>query len=389
MTATITESGLETRSARWLAEGLLSAAGAGLLVAALLMDQAWFDRHFLPLLYVPRNLYVLGEACARIGVGTLGLLTVLVLRPLAVRAINRRTDAELTGDMVRVTLALVLALGVGELGLRLKFSRATEEPDPREEPLRHKDPRLGWAFTPSRVGRVAFAGRSIDYAFDARGYRVPDLTQPVDPAKPSILFLGESIITGYGLRWAETIPARVGQALGRQSANLSVYGYANDQSLLRLKGELPRFARPTAVVALVSPGLLFRDFDDDRPHLGPDLALRPAVRRSRIEALTRFFVPYHSTEQIDRALAQVRAELEAEAELARSRGACILFVDPRFGREEPAETTLRRRILDGLPYLYIRLDPKLRFPHDQHPTVEGAGVIAAAITAELKRRRCG
>ena len=59
-----------------------------------------------------------------------------------------------------------------------------------------------------------------------------------------------------------------------QSANLSVFGYADDQTAMRLAAELPRFAHPAAVVILFSPGLFFRDLDDDRPHLGPGMAWR-------------------------------------------------------------------------------------------------------------------
>jgi hypothetical protein len=391
MTMALSQQMFDPRPMRWTVEILLVWAGGALVLAALAMDQAWFDGHFLPLLYVPRRLYVLGETGARVLVGALGVTLALVIRPMAGRAIQRRSLLEIAAGALRITLALIVALGLGELGLRLKFSRATEEPNPREEPLRRKDPRLGWAFTPSRVGYVAFAGRTIGYAFDGRGYRVPDLTHPVDPGQPSILFLGESIITGYGLHWRESIPARVGAALGRQSANLSVYGYANDQSLMRLQQELPRFARPIAVISLFSPGLVFRDFDDDRPHLGPDQTWRPAVRRTRIEALTRFFVPYHGAREIELTLAQVRAELAAEQALALARGACFLILVPRFGPEERAETALRRRVLDegALPYLFLPLDPRLKFAHDQHPTPEGARVIAAAITAELQRRSCG
>ena len=74
-------------------------------------------------------------------------------------------------------------------------------------------------------------------------------------------------MSGFGLRWDESIPAQVGAALKTQSANLSVVAYADDQAYMRLATELPQFTSPTAVVILFSPDLFYRDFDDDRPHL--------------------------------------------------------------------------------------------------------------------------
>src|SRR5882762_7610461 len=53
---------------------------------------------------------------------------------------------------------------------------------------------------------------------------------------PDVLVVtGESIMAGYGLSWDESIPARVGLQLHMQSANMAVFGYATDQSYLRLK----------------------------------------------------------------------------------------------------------------------------------------------------------
>ena len=56
-----------------------------------------------------------------------------------------------------------------------------------------------------------------------------------------MLFTGESVMFGKGLTWEESIPAQVGAMLGKQSANLAVDGYGNDQAYLRVQAELPRF----------------------------------------------------------------------------------------------------------------------------------------------------
>lgn len=368
-----------------IVELVFAIIGLGLASGALAADQAWFDRHFLPVFFLTRHAQGLAQTGARIVVGALGLAMAMVAGPMIGRRVATTPPTALAAGAARIALALALALGAGEFGLRMA-PRTREQGPPKEEPLRRHDPRLGWVFVPARVGRSVVAGRAIDYAFDAHGDRVPSLAQPVDPAKPTLVFVGESIITGFGLRWDESIPAQVGAALGSQTANLSVFAYADDQTALRLAAELPRFAHPRAVVILFSPGLLFRDFDDDRPHLDDAMVWRPAVGRPRLAALIGFYIPYHSRAAMDRMVARVRAELEADVRLARARNAVPLIVVPYFGDEDPTERALRRRILDqaGLPYAMVKLDPAWRIPGDPHPNAQGAKVIAAAIATRLQ-----
>jgi hypothetical protein len=368
-----------------LIETTLAVAGAGLVVAAFCADQAWFDAHFLPVFFLTRDRYVFGETCARTAMVAIGLAMALFLRPAAGRLVAGLSLASLAAVVARAAIAVLLAAGVGELGLRWAHPGPQEQPLPTKEPLCRPDARLGWTFVPGRVGRVVVAGRPIDYVLDARGYRVADLAHPVDTTRPTLIFVGESIITGFGLHWNESIPALVGAALHTQSANLSVFAYADDQTYQRLASELPRFDHPKAVVILFSPGLVFRDFDDERPHLASDGVWRPPVRRSHLERLVRFFVPYHSREEIDRQIALVRGELAADIRMARARQAQALIVVPHFGPEDATERILRRRILDepGLPYVWVNLDPALRIPHDPHPNPRGARAIAAAIVDRL------
>jgi hypothetical protein len=227
-------------------------------------------------------------------------------------------------------------------------------------------------------------GRQITYAIDKHGYRVRGPNASVAVEQPSIVFTGESIIAGYGLNWEETIPAQVSSALQMQSANIAVFGYANDQAYLRLVSELPRFHRPRAVISLFVPSLFARNLGDDRPHLGPGLTWQPAVHRLWVHALFRFLAPYHSQAEIEQGIANLRAQLMASEALARAHGAIPLVVVPQFGPERPVERMLRRRILDGLSYVQVPLDPGWHLRGDLHPDPRAAHAIARAIVARLR-----
>jgi hypothetical protein len=364
----------------------LAALGIGLALGAAAVPQASLDAHFLPIFFVSHPAYVLGETLARAAIAAAGVALVVAARPFA-RFVGRTPPRTLAADAARLALALALALGASELVLRYSFDDAKEAPPAAEEPRRQADPRLGWVFVPARLGRDAVGGRVIDYAFDGAGYRVRGVDEPVDSARPTILFAGESIMAGYGLGWEESVPAQVASLLGVQSANLAGFGYASDQAYLRLAQEIPRFHRPVAVVSLFMPVLFDRNLDDDRPHLAPDLRWLPPVHRWRLWALAQWLVPYRTDAEIERGIAATRAVLRATVDLARARGALPLILVPELGDETAMERTLPRRILEesDLPYLEIHLDPAWRLPGDSHPDARAAHAIAVAVARRLAR----
>lgn len=367
------------------AEIIMAAAGALLLAGALAANQAWFDRHFLPVFFLSRSNYVLGETLARLFVGVFGVTLAFLVRRMIGRVVERAPARELIAATARILIAIALALATSEWVLRHTFALALAEGPADEEPLRQSDPRLGWAFVPARTGHATVGGRDIIYAIDPLGYRVRSRDMPVEPDRPAILFTGESIIAGFGLNWEESIQAQVGALLRIQTADMAVFGYANDQAYLRLATELPRFRRPVAVVSLFVPSLFVRNLDDDRPHLGPGLSWQPGIDRWRLMALANFLVPYHSEAEIERGIRATRAVLIATADLARARHAVPLVAVPQFGPEGPVERMIRRRVLDeaGLAYVQIPLDPNWRLPGDPHPDARAAHAIAVAIAARL------
>jgi hypothetical protein len=357
--------------------------GLALLLSAGLANQRWLDRHFLPSWFLPHRWYALIESSVRVTIGATGAALAFLARARVARLI-----ASAAAPVVLTVLAAALALGAGELVLRRVHLRAAEWLSSDEEPRRRTDSRLGWTFVPARTGRNRLGSRDVDYAFDAAGYRVRRVDEPVDPERPTIVFVGESVMFGEGLTWEESVPAQVGAMTGIQSANLAVHGFGTDQAYLRLETELPRFRRPVAVIALFMTALFGRNLDDDRPHLAPGLVWRPAEPHGRIVSLATMLVPYRTDETVERGITMTRDVLGATVALARARGATPLIVVPHFGVEEEAERTLRRRILDEtrLPYVWIEIDEAWRLPWDRHPNARAARTIATAVAARLRER---
>jgi hypothetical protein len=373
----------EQVAVRVIAEAAVAFIGTALLLCAILANQRWLDRHFLPSWFLPHHWYVLIESSVRVVMATVGVSLALWVRPRVGRLI-----ASAPAYFVQTAIAAVLALGASELVLRHVQLRPAGWLVPEEEPRRRRDPRLGWTFVPARTGHNTVGARVIDYSFDPAGYRVRRVDEPVDPEQPTILFIGESVMFGEGLTWEESVPAQVGAMMGIQSANLAVHGFSSDQAYLRLEAELPRFRRPVAVVSLFMTALFGRNLDDDKPHLAPGLVWLAAQQHGRLASLARLLVPYRKEDTVERGVAMTREVLGATVNLARARGARPLIVVPQFGVEGRAERALRRRILDetSLPHVWIEIDEAWRLSWDRHPNSRAAHAIALAVAARLQGR---
>jgi hypothetical protein len=366
---------------RAIAEITIVSVGVALMAIAIGANQQWLDRHFLPSFFIPRRWYVAIETSVRIALAICGVFLVTFVRPRAGRLAARAPMRALL-----VAIAAALAVVAGELVLSRGHLRATEWLVHDEEPRRQPDPKLGWTFVPSRTGQNSIGGRTLDYAFDAAGYRVRRVEEAVDPERPTILFTGESVMFGEGLTWDESIPAQVGTMMNLQSANLAVHGYGSDQALMRLQAELPRFRHPVAVVSLFMTALFGRNLDSDRPHLGPGLVWLPPQPRARLPSIAALVVPYRSDATVARGVAMTRDVFRATSDLARARGATPLVVIPQFGREEETDRSLRRRVFDesGVPCVLVEINAAWRLSWDRHPNADAAKVIAAAIAERLR-----
>ena len=337
----------------------------------------------MPSFFLPRHAYLVIQTFARSAMAIIGTWLALVARRYA-----GRFAARAPAGAFHVVIAVVLAFCASELVLSRVHLRPVEWLSAKDEPRRQPDPRLGWKWIPERTGHKDIGGRDIEYAIDYAGYRVSSTDKPVDPERPTILFIGESVMFGEGLTYEESIPAQVGAMMGVQTANLAVHGYGNDQAYLRLQTELPHFRRPLAVVSLFMTALFGRNLDQDRPHLGPGLVWLPAQQRSRLSSLAKLLVPYRSDTTIERGVTVTQEVLRATSELTRAQGATPLLVVPQFGHEEQPEQMWRRRILDNasIPYVFIDIDSSWRLPWNQHPDARAARAIATAIVSELRGR---
>ena len=366
---------------RLVVEIVIASIGSALLICVVVANQSWLDRHFVPSFFLPRHTYVLLETSARVVMAIVGVLLVFVVRRRA-----GRFAAQAPRRTFEILIALALGLGASNLLLRFIHLRPVEWLSASEEPRREPDAHLGWTWAPGRTGHKKISGRVVDYAIDARGYRVRDVGEPVDVARPTVLFIGESVMFGEGLTWEESIPGQVGSAMGIQTANLAVHGYGSDQAYMRLETELPHFRRPVAIVSLFMTDLFGRNLDQDRPHLGPGLVWLPPENRSRLASLAKLLVPYRANRTVDRGVEVTREVFRATNELARAHGAAPLLVVLQFGQEDQQEQILRRRILDDadLPYLLVEIDSAWRLPWDRHPNARAAHAIAAAVAARLQ-----
>jgi hypothetical protein len=364
-----------------MAEVIVVIAGITLIAATALANQAWLDRHFLPSFLMSRAWYVGIETAVRVALAALGLGLVF-----GARRLGGRLRAFVPRYGLRLGVAILLAVVASEFALQGVHLRPTEWRILDEEPRREPDAELGWRFVPSRTAYAKSGGRTIQYSFDASGYRVRGAGDHIDVERPSILFAGESVMFGDGLTYDESVPGQVEAMLGVQAVNLGVYGFSTDQTYLKLRKDLPRFRQPLAVVAPFMTTLFGRNLDEDRPHLTSGLVWKPPRERGRVATLTGLFFPFRRDATVERGIAVTREVFVAMVNMARARHASPLVVVPHLGAESAPEYTLRRRILDEaqVPYVFVQLDPTWHVAWDHHPDARAARVIADAIATRLR-----
>jgi hypothetical protein len=390
--------------------GVGAAALGCALVAGMLADRPWFDRHVSWPFYLERPVGM--EYAVRVALAGVGLLVLVALRWVGARwwgrrKLQRRMLQEGTTAIapsftpwpaLRIALALGMSLVAAEGAMRL-VKRWAHGPGSSDYELRlgQRDPIFGWAARPSHTTTFSDHGRSYSYAVNALGFRSRTETDRPNLAKPTLVVAGESIASGYGLPFDDTFAARCGRDLGLEVVDVAEGGYGIDQAYLRLQRALDQTARPAVVLIVVVFLYLGRGLRDDRPRLILDDAggfklVPPALdflARSRLRDIIHNRLPYVSDANLKRSLAFVRSAVAAAARLTRAHGAIPVFVVPSLGPErsldEHDEAWLIHEVFPdpALSFVVVDLQPELLLPHDGHPNARGAKKIADAVEAKL------
>src|SRR5262250_3317474 len=92
--------------ARLIAEIVVSSIGGTFLACAIVANQHFLDRHFVPSFFLPRHWYVVLQTFGRLVMAALGAWLLIVVRPRAGRFASRTPARAL-----QVVVAAVLALG--------------------------------------------------------------------------------------------------------------------------------------------------------------------------------------------------------------------------------------------------------------------------------------
>src|SRR6266851_464161 len=96
--------------ARVIAETAVASVGIAFISCALIANQRFLDRHFVPSFFLPRHWYVLIQTSARLVMAILGTWLALVARRS-----SGRFAARTPAGALRIVIAVVLALGASEL----------------------------------------------------------------------------------------------------------------------------------------------------------------------------------------------------------------------------------------------------------------------------------
>ncbi len=363
---------------RRLAQAAIVLAALALLAFTWHCDEAWFDRHvFLPQqFFIPasRGIVFWSRTMAAVSASLL-----LLLVPFLPRGAPAR----------RLLVAVLLTLPAAEGLLRWRMDRLIR---PylltAMDALTASHPRYGITLAAS-IDRVQpLSGRPIRFRTDGEGRRISDAA--VDSALPSLVFIGESTVAGFGLQWEESFPALLGARLHLQVVNLASPAYRADQSWLRLNDALPSLEHPVAVVGIFMPGLIGRSFAGQRhPRARPSpsggVEIVPPepptlLQQSGMYRLWRHL--YWSDAEVEEALQSLAAVLRDMAALANARGAaCICLVTGRTPQ------WMLRELFEGpaLDYVVVEVLEK-ELLAEGHPGPAGSVRVADALEARLRTR---
>jgi len=358
------------------------AAALALTAWALLADAGWYERHVVPARCLTGS--TAGWQIVRAFALAVAAALAFWVRPRLGRAVAGTAGRDLAATAGGIAIALVAALGAGEIILRrVQWDDVIANPDVVKTV---SDPRLGWRIVPSQTLDYTAGGIAYKMAIGADGTRVAAPGAAIDWTAPTFVVSGESIAMGQGLDWADTFGAQIGKALGLQVVNLGAPAYGNDQADLRLGEVLDRLSQPKVVLVVFAPIQLRRNISPARPRLtleGGQLVATPAATGFAAWRLARLLrdEPYHD----DEALAVTRTVLLATEKTIRAHGAEPLFLITNYGPPcaDPNPPSLER-LFAGLPKVRVDIRGEDALgPEDPHPNPGAARRIAAEVLKAL------
>ncbi len=149
----------------------------------------------------------------------------------AAPAPGERRRAPLAFKLGLAILALIVAAGLGELGLRLFFRNQLFLIQDERNLLYRYDAELGWFPIPNSRDRLQ-ASRVFTVVHNRDGFRGPE---PTADRKPAILFLGDSFVWGYDVDAEERFTDKLQAKHPEWTVyNLGVSGYGTDQEYMLL-----------------------------------------------------------------------------------------------------------------------------------------------------------
>ncbi len=132
--------------------------------------------------------------------------------------------------------ATLVALGAGEVVVRLARPAYLLGPDPVSNPFWRYDPELGWAHRPGQQGEFSRAEFSHPVSINAAGWRDRERTIARVTGTARIAVLGDSFAWGHGVADELIFTRRLEPMLnGVEVLNFGLSGSATDQQLLILK----------------------------------------------------------------------------------------------------------------------------------------------------------
>jgi hypothetical protein len=371
-----------------VAESLVAASALAALVWSWQADRDWFELHVGDHFCVFEPSQPERWKLWRIGGALVGVLLLVVVRPLLGRWVERVGGRQALGWLASTMGAAILALLVSDRLLRTKGPVYPLLPPIRE------DARYGWSYPAHTTVTIPVDGRDVVYAFNDRGDRARTMDDRPDPARPTILIAGESTADGIGVPWEESFAGLLEQRLGLQIVDSAVHGWDAGRAYVRAMDELRDFSHVRAVVTLFVAQQLDRAESVTHPRfvLSQDGSLveRPAAPTwwidSPVRKLVREVLHLHG----EAPVAVTRAVFEATARSARAQGAYPLFVLTNWGPpclpDASGAPPIERTLFEGLavPHIRVDLDPAWENAATHHTDARGHVRLANAIERALR-----